>query len=134
MRLALAQLNSLVGDLAGNGERIVDAARQAHRLGADLLLTPADDYVASFVQDVSRLQVLRLADIMVPSKLTTPGRKGVAVNVANPDECWMVTLKPSSAQGCSVRAPKGHRKTRTPGGPRGLCFLHACLSTLHVHM
>ena len=40
MRLALAQLNSLVGDLAGNGERIVDAARQAHRLGADLLLTP----------------------------------------------------------------------------------------------
>ena len=40
MRLALAQLNSLVGDLAGNGERIVDTARQAHRLGADLLLTP----------------------------------------------------------------------------------------------
>ena len=40
MRLALAQLNSLVGDLAGNGERVVDAARQAHRLGADLLLTP----------------------------------------------------------------------------------------------
>ena len=40
MRLALAQLNSLVGDLAGNAECIVDAARQAHRLGADLLLTP----------------------------------------------------------------------------------------------
>ena len=31
---------------------------------ADLLLHPADDYVASFVSDVSRLQVLRLDDIM----------------------------------------------------------------------
>lgn len=31
---------------------------------ADLLLTPADDYVASFVADVPRLQVLRLSDIM----------------------------------------------------------------------
>lgn len=31
---------------------------------ADLLLSPADDYVASFVQDVSRLRVLKLADIM----------------------------------------------------------------------
>ena len=40
MRLALAQLNPLVGDLAGNGERILVACRQAAAQGADLVLTP----------------------------------------------------------------------------------------------
>ncbi|MEB3322412.1 MAG: NAD+ synthase [Synechococcaceae cyanobacterium] len=40
MRLALAQLNPLVGDLEGNAERILDAAGKAAAAGADLLLTP----------------------------------------------------------------------------------------------
>ena len=40
MRLALAQLNPLVGDLAGNGELILAASRQAAAQGADLVLTP----------------------------------------------------------------------------------------------
>ena len=40
MRLALAQLNPLVGDLAGNGERLLHACRQAAAAGADLMLTP----------------------------------------------------------------------------------------------
>ena len=40
MRLALAQLNTLVGDLAGNGQSILEAARQANRNHADLLITP----------------------------------------------------------------------------------------------
>jgi predicted amidohydrolase len=40
MRLALAQLNPVVGDLAGNGERILTACRQAAGQGADLVLTP----------------------------------------------------------------------------------------------
>ncbi|MFQ6538387.1 MULTISPECIES: NAD+ synthase [Aphanothece] len=40
MRLALAQINPLVGDLAGNGERILAACRQAASRGADLVLTP----------------------------------------------------------------------------------------------
>ena len=40
MRLALAQLNPLVGDLAGNGARILAACRQAAAEGADLVLTP----------------------------------------------------------------------------------------------
>ncbi|MEX1324148.1 MAG: NAD+ synthase [Synechococcaceae cyanobacterium] len=40
MRLALAQLNPVVGDLAGNGERILNACRQAHAVGASLVLTP----------------------------------------------------------------------------------------------
>ncbi|MED5164412.1 MAG: nitrilase-related carbon-nitrogen hydrolase, partial [Cyanobacteriota bacterium] len=40
MRLALAQLNPLVGDLAGNSEKILTACREAADLGADLVLTP----------------------------------------------------------------------------------------------
>lgn len=40
MRLALAQLNPLVGDLEGNGRRILAAAGRARAGGADLLLTP----------------------------------------------------------------------------------------------
>ena len=38
--MALAQINATVGDLAGNGARIVDAARRAHAQGASLVLTP----------------------------------------------------------------------------------------------
>ena len=38
--VALAQLNATVGDLAGNGRRIIDAARQAYMQGARLVLTP----------------------------------------------------------------------------------------------
>ena len=40
MRLALAQLNPVVGDLRGNAERILVAARSASAEGATLLLTP----------------------------------------------------------------------------------------------
>ena len=40
MRLALAQLNPVVGDLRGNAERIFTAAREASAGGATLMLTP----------------------------------------------------------------------------------------------
>jgi NAD+ synthase (glutamine-hydrolysing) len=40
VKVALAQINATVGDLAGNGARIVDAARRAHAQGAKLVLTP----------------------------------------------------------------------------------------------
>ncbi|MEB3333921.1 MAG: NAD+ synthase [Cyanobacteriota bacterium] len=40
MRLALAQLDPLVGDLEGNGERILAACSAAARQGARLVLTP----------------------------------------------------------------------------------------------
>ncbi|MEL7068924.1 MAG: NAD+ synthase [Cyanobacteria bacterium J06581_3] len=40
MKIAIAQINPTVGDLAGNAQRILDAAQQASDLGADLLLTP----------------------------------------------------------------------------------------------
>jgi len=40
LRIAVAQINCTVGDLAGNAARILAAADEAHALGADLLLTP----------------------------------------------------------------------------------------------
>jgi NAD+ synthase (glutamine-hydrolysing) len=40
MRIALAQIDPLVGDLAGNGRQILQACRQAAEQGAELLLTP----------------------------------------------------------------------------------------------
>jgi NAD+ synthase (glutamine-hydrolysing) len=40
LTLCVAQLNFVVGDLAGNAKKIVDAAHQAHAQGARLLLTP----------------------------------------------------------------------------------------------
>jgi NAD+ synthase (glutamine-hydrolysing) len=40
VKVALAQINATVGDLAGNSERIVDCARRAYEQGARLVLTP----------------------------------------------------------------------------------------------
>ncbi len=40
LRIAIAQINCVLGDLAGNARLILDAARQAQARGADLLLTP----------------------------------------------------------------------------------------------
>ena len=40
MRIAIAQLNQVVGDLAGNAAHIVDAIAAAARAGADLVVTP----------------------------------------------------------------------------------------------
>ncbi|MGE4421544.1 MAG: NAD+ synthase [Pseudodesulfovibrio sp.] len=39
MKIGLLQLNPIVGDLDGNAARILDAARRAHSLGADLCVT-----------------------------------------------------------------------------------------------
>jgi NAD+ synthetase len=40
MKLAIAQLNLTVGDIAGNAARLLAAAQEAHAAGAALLLTP----------------------------------------------------------------------------------------------
>jgi len=40
LKIAIAQINCTVGDVAGNVERILGAAASAQALGADLLLTP----------------------------------------------------------------------------------------------
>lgn len=39
-RVAIAQINAVVGDLAGNAAKVLRAARSAHEQGADVLVTP----------------------------------------------------------------------------------------------
>ncbi|MBD2258652.1 NAD+ synthase [Pseudanabaena sp. FACHB-2040] len=39
MKIAIAQLNPTIGDLAGNAQQVLEAARQADQLGANLLVT-----------------------------------------------------------------------------------------------
>jgi NAD+ synthase/NAD+ synthase (glutamine-hydrolysing) len=40
MKLAIAQLNPIIGDLVGNAQQILTASQQAAALGVDLVLTP----------------------------------------------------------------------------------------------
>ena len=40
LRIRVAQLNFIVGDMAGNARKIIEAAQEAHRQGVHLLLTP----------------------------------------------------------------------------------------------
>jgi NAD+ synthase (glutamine-hydrolysing) len=40
MKIAMAQMNATVGDLAGNAARIADFAERARHAGADLVVTP----------------------------------------------------------------------------------------------
>src|SRR6202050_150094 len=40
LKIALAQVNLLVGDVRGNAQLTIDRARQARALGADLVLFP----------------------------------------------------------------------------------------------
>ncbi len=40
MRIAVAQMNSVLGDLSGNVRQILEIARRAEAEGTDVLLTP----------------------------------------------------------------------------------------------
>ena len=40
MKVAIAQVNFTVGDIAGNVDKIIDSAETAKNAGADLLVTP----------------------------------------------------------------------------------------------
>jgi NAD+ synthase (glutamine-hydrolysing) len=40
LKLCIAQLNLLVGDMEGNAQKIIVAAREAYAQGARLVLTP----------------------------------------------------------------------------------------------
>jgi NAD+ synthase (glutamine-hydrolysing) len=89
VRLALAQSNPLVGDFAGNTEKIVEAARAARDQGADLLLTgemaisgyPIEDLAAQ----PSFLRAARAAVDALPARLAAEGLGDLVVVVGHPD-------------------------------------------------
>ena len=112
LRVALAQINSTVGDLAGNAARCLDAARRAAELDADLVAFPElaicgyppEDLLlrASFIHDaVAALEGLaRDADGLPP--LVVGGLE------------FDLVLYNSAAVLHSGRIVGGHRKHRLP--------------------
>jgi NAD+ synthase (glutamine-hydrolysing) len=84
MRLALAQLNALVGDLEGNGDRLLAACSQAAAAGADLVVSselslwgypPRDLLLQSALVEKQSLVLERLAAAM-------PAGVGLLVGIA----------------------------------------------------
>jgi len=72
---------------------------------ADLLLNPADDYVRRFVGDVSRLQVLRLSDVMTPAKRAPAGAVKLAASTTLEE---MLVATPAGQSAIAVTDPEGH--------------------------
>lgn len=111
LRLALAQSNPLVGDFAGNTEKIVAAAREAWARGADILLTgemalsgyPIEDLAAQ----PSFLRAARAAVDALPARLEAEGLGDLVVIVGHPDGPFEPRLLGSSnaptaiAQNCA---------------------------------
>jgi len=52
LNIALAQINTTVGDLSGNVKRIIEYAREANRQHADLLITPQLALCGMFPEDL----------------------------------------------------------------------------------
>jgi len=99
----VAQLNFVVGDMAGNARRMADAARQAHARGASLLLTPelalcgyaaedlflrpafidaCDDALKWLAAETADLKGLTLV-VGHPARLDSMGRRERSVSVAS---------------------------------------------------
>jgi NAD+ synthase (glutamine-hydrolysing) len=87
--LALAQTNPTVGDLHGNAEQILDAARAAHAAGADLLATGEMALSGYPIEDLasrpSFLAASRLAVTTLARQLQDAGLGDLPVIVGHPD-------------------------------------------------
>ncbi len=99
----MAQLNFVVGDMAGNARRIVEAANRAHAAGAQLLVTPelalcgyaaedlflrpafldaCDDALKRIASETSSLKGLQLV-VGHPQRMHAKGRRERSVAVAS---------------------------------------------------
>lgn len=89
LRLALAQSNPLVGDLAGNSEQIVRAARQAVEQGSDLLVTGEMALTGYPIEDLAQRPAFLRASVEAVSTLATrlqaEGLGELVVVVGHPD-------------------------------------------------
>ncbi|MFP8778205.1 NAD+ synthase [Hydrogenophaga sp. RWCD_12] len=102
LKICVAQLNFVVGDMAGNARRIADAARSAHALGVAVLLTPelalcgyaaedlflrpafidaCDDALKWLVAETADLKGLHIV-VGHPARLDSSGRRNRSVSVA----------------------------------------------------
>ena len=86
LKLCVAQLNFVVGDMGGNAQKIIDAARQAHADGARLLLTPELSICGYAAEDLFlRPAFIAACDDAVKSvALALAGLKDLTVVVGHP--------------------------------------------------
>ncbi len=89
LRIAIAQLNLVVGDLAGNAQRIVDATLRARELGASLVLTPElalcgyppedlllrPDFFRACEREMRRIAAEAVVPVIVGHPLTEAGER-----------------------------------------------------------
>ena len=86
LKICVAQLNFVVGDMAGNAQQIIDCATAAYQNGARLVLTPELSLCGYAAEDLflrpSFIQVCDDALKTVSSALS--GLKGLHVVVGHP--------------------------------------------------
>lgn len=89
LRLALAQTNPVVGDLLGNSQQIVAAARSAHSTGADMLAVGEMAISGYPIEDLasrpSFLAASHNAVVSLAASLEAAGLGDLAVIVGHPD-------------------------------------------------
>ncbi|MGA0119527.1 MAG: nitrilase-related carbon-nitrogen hydrolase, partial [Candidatus Nanopelagicaceae bacterium] len=71
LRLASAQINPIVGDIAGNIEKVLAAALEAKAQGAQILLTPEMVVTGYPVEDLALRPAFRRASIEAIQSLAT---------------------------------------------------------------
>src|SRR5512139_311907 len=84
MKLAIAQLNLTVGDIAGNTARLLAAANEAHAAGAELLLTPEMSICSYPAEDLVLRQDFTAACQAAVEKLAADAPPGLALIVGYP--------------------------------------------------
>ncbi|HET8957806.1 MAG TPA: NAD+ synthase [Microcella sp.] len=89
LRVALAQTNPVVGDLAGNAAQVLRAASDAHAAGADLFVTGEMALSGYPIEDLasrpSFLAAARAAVERLAAELDAAGLGSLAVIVGHPD-------------------------------------------------
>ncbi len=103
LKLCVAQLNFVVGDLAGNARLIVEAAQQAHAQGASVLLTPELAICGYAAEDLFLRPAFVAAcdDAVKAVARETAGLKGLYIVVGHP----AVAVKGHTASRSVGRAP-----------------------------
>jgi NAD+ synthase (glutamine-hydrolysing) len=122
LRLALGQTNPVVGDLAGNSQQIIDAARRASTQGADLLAVGEMAISGYPIEDLasrpSFLAEAHAAVVHLAKQLQDAGLGDLPVIVGHPDGPFEPRLLGTSsaptaiAQNCASVLQHGHVAAR----------------------
>jgi NAD+ synthase (glutamine-hydrolysing) len=87
MKLAIAQINLTVGDIAGNAARLLAAAQEVHDAGAELLLTPEMSICGYPAEDLVLRQDFTAACEAAVQQLAADAPPELALIVGYPERC-----------------------------------------------